>query len=194
MATGSSVLRNRKLLSAHAHHSPLAFVCSSVAAQVTSPQGLGTTEGSTVFFHWGENRRFQQIDYTQNGAVQLISSISWRRDGKLFISNLVAHLRSPDRPRPRRLRGDRQPDQQLHSGHTDDGVQHSGQLPDWSTAAGTPSPAVRSGRDVDQPVHLHRDRLAGDRLQPYEQHIRTPRSVRPPALRRFDLHWSPARR
>lgn len=59
----------------------IALVCSSVAAQVTSPVGLSTTEGNTVFAHWSSSRRFQQVDQDQAGAPFPISSISWRRNG-----------------------------------------------------------------------------------------------------------------
>lgn len=58
-----------------------ALICSSVAAQVTSPAGYGATEGNATFFHWSGSRRFQQVDQSQAGTPFAISSISWRRDG-----------------------------------------------------------------------------------------------------------------
>ncbi len=55
-----------------------------VAAQgVTSPRGLNSVEGNTVFYHWQGNRRFQQVDQSQAGAPMLIQSISWRRNGNI---------------------------------------------------------------------------------------------------------------
>ena len=54
-----------------------------VAQGVTSPRGLNSVEGNTVFYHWQGNRRFQQIDQGQAGTPMVIQSISWRRNGNV---------------------------------------------------------------------------------------------------------------
>jgi hypothetical protein len=60
------------------------LIAASLSAQQwtdTSPKGVLTTEGNATFFHWGANRRFQQLDRTHVGTPRLIRSVAWRRDG-----------------------------------------------------------------------------------------------------------------
>jgi hypothetical protein len=59
----------------------LAIAASSLCSQsVTSPKGFDTTEGNAVFYHWGGNRRFQQIDASHIGLPRPIRTLAWRRD------------------------------------------------------------------------------------------------------------------
>jgi hypothetical protein len=59
------------------------LLASSLAAQsgITSPKGFELVEGNATFFHWGANRRFQQIDNTHKGTPAVVMSLAWRRDG-----------------------------------------------------------------------------------------------------------------
>ena len=58
------------------------LLATALAAQgVTSPRGFNAVEGNTVFSHFTGSRRLQQIDYTQNGAPLVISSLAFRRNG-----------------------------------------------------------------------------------------------------------------
>lgn len=62
---------------------PFLLLCAAVTAQTnyTSPRGLAATEGNASFAHFGGQRRFQQVDFTQAGAPFVIQSIAWRRNG-----------------------------------------------------------------------------------------------------------------
>jgi hypothetical protein len=60
---------------------PLLLAPALAAQSVTSPKGLDLIEGSAAFAHFGEGRRFQQVDNTHLGSPMVIKSLGWRRNG-----------------------------------------------------------------------------------------------------------------
>ncbi|MBK8976551.1 MAG: hypothetical protein IPM29_11595 [Planctomycetes bacterium] len=125
-----------------------AAVASTLSAQsfVTSPRGFEAAEGNSTFTHFSvADRRFQQVDNTQQGQALLVRSLGVRRDGGPNGGGIVAGARRADLEVTMGIANFGV----LHAAFDDNYVPGSRQvtyvkkptsLPSWTGNAGTPAP------------------------------------------------------